>query len=86
MIFDYFIDGGNKMDLLINNKFVCASTAEYGTKAEGAGMGGHSHGGDKGDASIKTISAMSLCNDHIKVKKGDTLSMIVEYDLSKHPL
>jgi hypothetical protein len=70
------------MILNINDKFACASTANYGTDASG----GHSHGGAGADVSIKTITSMTPCQGPIKVKKGDTVSMIVEYDLHKHPL
>jgi len=81
-------DGGVKVDMFINDKFACASNAVYGEKEETNEMGGHSHG-DKGrekGPSIKTINSMTPCVGPIAVKKGDSLSMTVEYDLSKHPL
>jgi hypothetical protein len=44
------------MHMFINDKYTCSSTAIYGTRNEGGGMGGemgemgggHSHGGSKG--------------------------------------
>jgi hypothetical protein len=53
------------------------------------GGSGHSHGGSSGgksSASIKTISSMTPCVGPYPVKKGDTMKLIAEYDLSKHPL
>jgi hypothetical protein len=76
------------MDMFINDKYICSSVAQYGTRGEG----GHSHGGmagmgdDSKDAAIKTISSMSACEEPIQVKKGDKLSMNAQYDLQKHPL
>lgn len=76
-------DGGVQMDMFVNGKYVCSSKATYGSRGEG----GHSHGGAAGgDAAIKTISSMSYCEDAIAVKKGDALSMNVQYDLQKYPL
>jgi hypothetical protein len=84
------------MDLFINNKFTCVSTAQYGEKGEE--MGGHSHGAtgrattappppkSKGDSSIKTISYMTDCAGPFPVKKGDYVTLRAVYDLSKHPL
>jgi len=85
-------DGGVKVSMFLNDKFTCASNAIYGEKgAEEGGMGGsgHSHGGGSsaaGAASIKTISSMTGCAGPFPVKKGDTLKLVAEYDLSKHPL
>jgi len=70
-------DGGVKMDLLINGRFACESKATYG----GAGSTTTVNGEE-----WKTISSMSFCDGPISVKKGDGLSMIVEYNLKKHPL
>jgi len=72
------------MDLFINSKFICASKAEYGTRAEG--NGGHSHGKGAETSSINTISNMSTCVGPWPVKKGDTVTITAEYDLKKHPL
>jgi hypothetical protein len=57
--------------------FQCSSRATYGGSI--AGGGGHGHG--------ETISDMTNCNDKpVKVKAGDTMVMISEYDLKAHPL
>jgi len=87
-------DGGVKVSLFLNDKFTCASNAVYGDRAEsdsgmgGTGMaGGHSHGGGGESAAfIKTISSMTACKGPYPVKKGDTMKLVAEYDLSKHPL
>jgi hypothetical protein len=84
------LDGGVKVVLHINDKFVCASDAVYGEKTgDDSAMDGHSHGGSSGGASssaIKTISGMTPCVGPFPVKKGDTMKLIAEYDLSRHPL
>jgi hypothetical protein len=82
------------MDVFINGKFTCVSTAQYGEKKTSDDMG-HSHGAgraidapppkSKGD-SIKTISFMTDCAGPFPVKKGDTVTLRAVYDLSKHPL
>jgi len=82
-------DGGVAMDMFLNGKLLCQSKAEYGSRAEDSGMGGHSHADSKdkgGDAAIKTISAMSSCVGPFPVKKGDYVTLTAEYDLKKHPL
>src|ERR1700759_5476586 len=83
------VDGGVQMDLFINDKFICSSKATYGSRSESGGdmgMGGHPHGVEDKDGSIKTISGMSTCWGPWPVKKGDYLTGTAEYDLKKHPL
>ena len=65
------------MDMFINNKYTCSSKASYGGAGATAEVGGEVW---------RTISAMSYCDGPIAVKKGDTLSMVVEYNLKKYPL
>jgi len=87
-------DGGVKVSLILNDKFMCSSDAVYGERpSDSGGMGGgHSHGGSapagKSSApAVKTISSMNMCNKQAyPVKKGDTLKLVAEYDLTKHPL
>ena len=80
------------MTMYLNDKFTCASDAVYGDRAKsdsgmGGMAGGHGHdGGGQGSASIKTISMMTACRGPFPVKKGDTMKLVAEYDLSKHPL
>jgi hypothetical protein len=82
------------MAVFINDRHVCSSDAIYGARGESSSkseMGGHSHAGGKGmgaaaEANIKTISAMTSCTGPIPVKKGDTMRLVAQYDLSKHPL
>lgn len=65
----------------------CVSDATYG----GAG---HSHMGGMGGGMRRSverrdgggISGMSVCRGPVEVKAGDTMKMISEYDLKKHPL
>jgi hypothetical protein len=83
------LDGGVKVSLFINGKYKCTSDAVYGDKSESdmGGMGGMSHGGEgKGASGIKTISKMTACRGPFPVKKGDSLKLVAEYDLKKHPL
>jgi len=62
--------GGEKMVMYINGKFACESKAVYG--------------GAKGP---NAIDSMSLCTTKgIPVKKGDTMTMVAKYDVSKHPV
>jgi hypothetical protein len=62
--------GGEKMVMYINGRFACESKAIYG--------------GQKG---AEAIDAMSLCTTKpIPVKKGDTVTMVAAYDVSKHPV
>lgn len=65
------------MQLLLNEKFVCNSTATYG--------------GEKGTVKVngtewQTISSMSECTKALKVNKGDHISMKSFYNTTKHPL
>jgi len=73
--------------------------SDAGWMGGGAEMaGGHGHGGkDSGamaapkaaggaDSAIKTISMMTACKGPYPVKKGDSMKLIAEYDLVKHPL
>ena len=75
------------MDMFINDKYTCSSKAVYGD-----GGSGHSHGGaaassvPASEVGIKTINSMTTCAGPFPVKKGDSLSMVVEYDLKKYPL
>ncbi|KAF2400595.1 hypothetical protein EJ06DRAFT_397833 [Trichodelitschia bisporula] len=70
-------DGGVAVDLFINNKFACASKAVYGGAGSTAEINGQQW---------QTISSMTNCDGPVPVKKGDELSMVVEYDLKKYPL
>jgi hypothetical protein len=89
------------MHMSINDKFICSSEAKYGYGRE-AVMGGMGHGHSrrlvpdppKGDAKkddpkdkgILTIAYMTDCEGPWKVKKGDYVQLVGEYDLKKHPL
>jgi hypothetical protein len=88
--------------MYINDKYICASEAQYGYGRE-ASMGGMDHGHSrrlvpdppKGgakkdepskDKGILTIASMTDCEGPWKVKKGDFVKLVGEYDLKKHPL
>jgi hypothetical protein len=86
-------DGGVAVDVFINNKYTCSSNAIYGKaeeSTESMGGKGHAHGNMKsqsdGPAAIKTITDMTSCVGPIAVKKGDTMVLNAQYDLTKHPL
>jgi len=80
-------DGGVRVDMFINDKFVCASEAVYGDKDDKGAMG-HDHGSkpEGNGAAIRTISFMTAYEKPIRVKKGDTMSLNVQYNLAKYPL
>jgi hypothetical protein len=64
------------MELYLNGKLVCTSNATYGG----------SSGTMKADGKEwATISKMSECDDTIRVKKGDKISMKSRYDTVLHP-
>jgi hypothetical protein len=65
------------MQLLLNEKFVCNSTATYGGKGGTVTLNGKEW---------QTISSMSECREPLKVKKGDNISMKSFYNTIKHPL
>jgi hypothetical protein len=61
-------DGGSKMYLFINDKPVCATSANYGRIGSGR----------------ESIVGMTPCKVPLQVKGGDWLSMVAEYDLKKY--
>ena len=70
-------DGGVKTYLFINDKFICAVEALYGSSNIIASAG---------KKNGNSITGVTTCNAPvIPVKAGDWVSMIAEYDLKKHP-
>jgi hypothetical protein len=69
--------GGEALNLYLNDKLVCESKPTYG------GPQGTFH---RNGTTWETISAMSLCDLAIPVKKGDYISLESVYDLVRHPL
>jgi hypothetical protein len=94
-------DGGDNVELKINDKTVCVSRATYGDNSEsviaapvapeadspssGGAMAGMA-GGMAGGHSASSITSMSACTEHIKVVKGDKLTITANYDIIKHPM
>jgi hypothetical protein len=76
--------------LFLNDKFTCASNAVYGDKSQSdggmGGKGGKGKAAAKGATNIKTISLMTPCRGPYPVKKGDSMRLVAEYNLAKHPL
>jgi hypothetical protein len=70
-------DGGEAMQLLHNERFVCNSTATYGGKGGTVKVNG---------TEWQTISSMSECMEPLRVRKGDNISMKSFYNTIKHPL
>jgi hypothetical protein len=66
-------DGGTSLDILLNNKTVCSSKAIYGTKMQMNGK------------DWTTISEMTDCTEAFKVKRGDVIKLVVNYDEIAHP-
>lgn len=71
-------DGGTVMELMVNGRSICNSTATHGEK-EGTLI-------DEEGKKWETISKMPLCEEPVKVVRGDKLSMIAYYDTELHPL
>lgn len=70
-------DGGENVEVRINDKMVCDSKAFYG----GPGHVGNSHDGK----SWETIRDMYTCPEGVVVKKGDRIELSAKYDLDAHP-
>lgn len=66
-------DGGTSLDISLNNKTVCSSRAIYGTQLQMDGK------------DWTTIAQMTDCTEPFKVKKGDVIRLIVNYDEIAHP-
>jgi Stress up-regulated Nod 19 len=69
-------DGGENVQLLLNGKDICKSTAIYGGSAATTVIDGKEWA---------TISRMETCSDPVKVKTGDILEVVANFDLDKHP-
>jgi hypothetical protein len=81
-------NGGDSVELILNDKTVCLSKAEYAMadgKTQGhTGMGGmRKRDGPGGVGEI--ISKISKCTQPVAIKKGDRLKVKTNYDLEKHP-
>lgn len=70
-------DGGVDVVVKVNGKEVCVSKAIYG---------GEGHTGKKANGETwTTLKEMSVCDEPIKVAKGDQLSITANFDMEKHP-
>jgi hypothetical protein len=85
------------MHMYINDKYICTSEAEYGARGDGSAMGGKPQGhtpeaktavqsDPPTEEQFLTIASMTDCGSSMKVHKGDSIVLIAEYDLKKHPL
>jgi hypothetical protein len=86
-------DGGQSVDIFLNDKQVCHSTAKYAAgPASTGGMGGKSMGG-KGmqrrdevpgsyEAGAKHLAGMDICTMLTPIKKGDKIRLVANYDLT----
>ena len=77
MLEGHLHDGGTHVVLKQNGKVVCDSHANYG----GPGATVVNADGSKWE----TIATMSVCQEPIEVKKGDTMKVISHYDMLEHP-
>jgi hypothetical protein len=66
-------DGGDHIELQLNNRTICDSLAVYGTPQEQQGT------------KWAVIEKMTQCTEPVQVKKGDKLHMVSYYDTEKHP-
>lgn len=71
-------DGALDINVYLNNKKVCTSSAIYG--------GDRAVQGQAQPQKWETIISYTPCADAVKIKKGDKLSMDSNYDLRKHTL
>jgi hypothetical protein len=72
-------DGGNGIEINLNSKLACNSSASYGTRPDWI-----MHGND--GKTWEALSGMEDCNEAVPVKKGDNITIIADYDLNKHPM
>ena len=70
-------DGGDALKLFINDKEVCESKATYG--------GSESTLSGPDGKKWETISAMTECNNPIKIRAGDNLRIVADFDTKLHP-
>ncbi|TLD18682.1 hypothetical protein E2P81_ATG11592 [Venturia nashicola] len=91
-------DGGTHLDILINDKTICKSDAEYTTQSDGSpmsmgrrslgrrdgphGAGGAAPGTTDGKAHIREMSTCSMMG---KINKGDKVHIEANYEFSKFP-
>lgn len=66
-------DGGRLIRMFLNGALVCTSTAVYGDRMK------------QNNREWTTISRMTECPENIRVKKGDKLTLEMEYDELAHP-
>ena len=72
------VDGGDFINMTLNGKHVCTSTAVYGSADQTMKM--------SDGRTWETISDMTYCNkEAIRIKKGDVIKFSASYDNEKHP-
>jgi hypothetical protein len=70
-------DGGLNIQVILNNKNVCESKAQYG----GPGFEGKNPDGK----TWYTINQMTVCGEPIKLVKGDKFYFQANFDVEKYP-
>jgi hypothetical protein len=70
-------DGGLNIKVFLNGQHVCTSEAVYGGSQGRMTVAGESW---------ETITDYKSCMEPVQIKCGDKLSMVAEYDLTKHRL
>jgi hypothetical protein len=75
-------NGGTSTQIYLNDKVICDSQASYSSGAGGMVMGGERKLVRRGDG--EHLSKMSACPAPGKVKKGDTIHIVSNYDFEKH--
>lgn len=83
-------DGGAGVDLEVNGKNVCTSTAVYEKLAAGSkGHGGMRRrdgpGSNHESGTGEVLTRMTKCTDLVPIKKGDKIRTIARFDLVAHP-
>jgi hypothetical protein len=69
-------DGGDNVVVTLNGAPICKSEAQYG---------GPGHEQVQKDGEVwKTIASMSNCGESVRVRKGDKLNFVANFDLERH--
>jgi hypothetical protein len=72
-------DGGENVKINLNNQTICDSHAIYNAKSVTTGSSRHGAMGD-------SMSGMTTCEDVVKLKKDDELSVSAYFNATAHPM
>jgi hypothetical protein len=81
-------NGGDSVELILNDKTVCLSKAEYAianSKSQGRSSIGGMRKRDGPGVVGEIISKIYKCTQPVAIKKGDRLKVKTNYDLENPP-